>query len=142
MAPYILTPSNTEVHVPYVVGVGYDYSEVFIDFSITRGGLDYSQNWSIIAMSSTVTGSFVGNRYYVTDVPSGRGVVTFMASKVGWDDLTVDVMVSRDAIQEAIDTALPVSYTHLRAHETPEHLVCRLLLEKKNHTSATLYYIT
>src|SRR5674536_378824 len=25
----------------------------------------------------------------------------------------------------------PVSYTHLRAHETPEHLVCRLLLDKK-----------
>src|SRR5674536_102315 len=25
----------------------------------------------------------------------------------------------------------PMSYTHLRAHETPEHLVCRLLLEKK-----------
>src|SRR5678816_1408776 len=24
---------------------------------------------------------------------------------------------------------MPVSYTHLRAHETPEHLVCRLLLE-------------
>ena len=33
------------------------------------------------------------------------------------------------------DSALegPVSYTHLRAHETPEHLVCRLLLEKKNN---------
>ena len=28
--------------------------------------------------------------------------------------------------------ATPVSYTHLRAHETPEHLVCRLLLEKTN----------
>eukprot|EP00658_Telonema_sp_P-2_P029267 TRINITY_DN22282_c0_g1_i1.p1 TRINITY_DN22282_c0_g1~~TRINITY_DN22282_c0_g1_i1.p1 ORF type:complete len:364 (+),score=75.94 TRINITY_DN22282_c0_g1_i1:107-1198(+) len=28
-------------------------------------------------------------------------------------------------------THQPVSYTHLRAHETPEHLVCRLLLEKK-----------
>ena len=27
--------------------------------------------------------------------------------------------------------AVAVSYTHLRAHETPEHLVCRLLLEKK-----------
>ena len=25
----------------------------------------------------------------------------------------------------------PVSYTHLRAHETELHLVCRLLLEKK-----------
>ena len=30
---------------------------------------------------------------------------------------------------------VPVSYTHLRAHETPEHLVCRLLLEKKNSES-------
>eukprot|EP00658_Telonema_sp_P-2_P050297 TRINITY_DN38336_c0_g1_i3.p1 TRINITY_DN38336_c0_g1~~TRINITY_DN38336_c0_g1_i3.p1 ORF type:complete len:124 (-),score=26.77 TRINITY_DN38336_c0_g1_i3:24-395(-) len=29
------------------------------------------------------------------------------------------------------DKSRPVSYTHLRAHETPEHLVCRLLLEKK-----------
>src|SRR5678816_4875441 len=29
----------------------------------------------------------------------------------------------------------PVSYTHLRAHETPEHLVCRLLLEKKNNAA-------
>src|SRR5678815_2100252 len=28
---------------------------------------------------------------------------------------------------------MPVSYTHLRAHETPEHLVCRLLLEKKKN---------
>ena len=30
----------------------------------------------------------------------------------------------------------PVSYTHLRAHETPEHLVCRLLLEKKKQTQS------
>ena len=28
----------------------------------------------------------------------------------------------------------PVSYTHLRAHETREDLVCRLLLEKKKKT--------
>ena len=28
-----------------------------------------------------------------------------------------------------------VSYTHLRAHETREDLVCRLLLEKKNYQS-------
>ena len=27
---------------------------------------------------------------------------------------------------------IPVSYTHLRAHETVLDLVCRLLLEKKN----------
>src|SRR5665254_17977 len=28
-----------------------------------------------------------------------------------------------------------VSYTHLRAHETPEHIVCRLLLEKDTATT-------
>src|SRR5660397_210007 len=30
-----------------------------------------------------------------------------------------------------MDGAIPVSYTHLRAHETKANLVCRLLLEKK-----------
>ena len=30
----------------------------------------------------------------------------------------------------------PVSYTHLRAHETVLDLVCRLLLEKKKQSSA------
>ena len=36
-------------------------------------------------------------------------------------------------VREAVDgTGLdPVSYTHLRAHETVLDLVCRLLLEKK-----------
>src|SRR5678816_4860989 len=39
-----------------------------------------------------------------------------------------------DALRLARDIGLgPVSYTHLRAHETPEHLVCRLLLDKKNN---------
>src|SRR5680860_1822341 len=32
---------------------------------------------------------------------------------------------------EACPTFRPVSYTHLRAHETDSYLVCRLLLEKK-----------
>eukprot|EP00658_Telonema_sp_P-2_P060743 TRINITY_DN49575_c0_g1_i1.p2 TRINITY_DN49575_c0_g1~~TRINITY_DN49575_c0_g1_i1.p2 ORF type:complete len:110 (+),score=24.07 TRINITY_DN49575_c0_g1_i1:246-575(+) len=33
--------------------------------------------------------------------------------------------------------SMAVSYTHLRAHETPEHLVCRLLLEKKKNKKDT-----
>eukprot|EP00658_Telonema_sp_P-2_P012322 TRINITY_DN14695_c0_g1_i9.p2 TRINITY_DN14695_c0_g1~~TRINITY_DN14695_c0_g1_i9.p2 ORF type:complete len:105 (-),score=33.99 TRINITY_DN14695_c0_g1_i9:69-383(-) len=36
----------------------------------------------------------------------------------------------------------PVSYTHLRAHETPEHLVCRLLLEKKKKKTTKISTIT
>src|SRR5674536_140269 len=39
------------------------------------------------------------------------------------------IMTAGDALE-----FIPVSYTHLRAHETPEHLVCRLLLEKKKKT--------
>ena len=31
----------------------------------------------------------------------------------------------------AVAVGLPVSYTHLRAHETVLDIVCRLLLEKK-----------
>ena len=31
-----------------------------------------------------------------------------------------------------LSNLLSVSYTHLRAHETSQDLVCRLLLEKKN----------
>src|SRR5678816_4187617 len=32
----------------------------------------------------------------------------------------------REKVPE-VTRVVPVSYTHLRAHETPEHLVCRLL---------------
>src|SRR5674476_1563204 len=32
-----------------------------------------------------------------------------------------------------VDQPAPVSYTHLRAHETGRNLVCRLLLEKKKN---------
>jgi len=40
--------------------------------------------------------------------------------------------VNLNGVANSLD---PVSYTHLRAHETVLDLVCRLLLEKKNNTS-------
>ena len=36
----------------------------------------------------------------------------------------------------------PVSYTHLRAHETVLDLVCRLLLEKKTQKNQYRYFYT
>ena len=36
-----------------------------------------------------------------------------------------------DGSKDVVIVAAPVSYTHLRAHETSQDLVCRLLLEKK-----------
>ena len=43
----------------------------------------------------------------------------------------------KNGVFEAIRMAAvtPVSYTHLRAHETDSYLVCRLLLEKKKKTT-------
>ena len=41
---------------------------------------------------------------------------------------------------EAGTRVVTVSYTHLRAHETVLDIVCRLLLEKKNHYISYIYY--
>src|SRR5664279_5993140 len=43
---------------------------------------------------------------------------------------TDPVSVPRHAVG-SVAVQTPVSYTHLRAHETDSYLVCRLLLEKK-----------
>ncbi len=43
-----------------------------------------------------------------------------------------DVEARKRGEQTGLDTLVVVlSLIHPRAHETPEHLVCRLLLEKK-----------
>ena len=52
----------------------------------------------------------------------GRGL------KADFDELGLTTAQAADA---------PVSYTHLRAHETVLDLVCRLLLEKKNKINTT-----
>eukprot|EP00658_Telonema_sp_P-2_P034588 TRINITY_DN25239_c0_g1_i2.p1 TRINITY_DN25239_c0_g1~~TRINITY_DN25239_c0_g1_i2.p1 ORF type:complete len:515 (-),score=58.43 TRINITY_DN25239_c0_g1_i2:71-1615(-) len=69
-------------------------------------------------------------------------LVVFVRSALGiWSYVAVEISYVRQwkTAEEAVVSELrgiiryvsPVSYTHLRAHETPEHLVCRLLLEKK-----------
>ena len=40
---------------------------------------------------------------------------------------------ARNFVRFTNPTVIPVSYTHLRAHETVLDLVCRLLLEKKKN---------
>ena len=50
--------------------------------------------------------------------------------KYGYPYELIDVL-SQPAKREALTK--PVSYTHLRAHETVLDIVCRLLLEKKKY---------
>ena len=69
---------------------------------------------------------------------ASRTLISYVRDRPGHD--------RRYAIDAAkINTELgyvPVSYTHLRAHETVLDLVCRLLLEKKNQStlSTTKHY--
>ena len=49
------------------------------------------------------------------------------------EDLMEAMARSGDGNYYYIESPQPVSYTHLRAHETVLDLVCRLLLEKKKN---------
>src|SRR5678816_4632219 len=60
----------------------------------------------------------VGTMVYGNDYESIR--------QMKGEDIGDVLRLMQPLMQEGI---LAVSYTHLRAHETPEHLVCRLLLE-------------
>ena len=53
-------------------------------------------------------------------------------SKVPWDYFKLKATIPAE----------PVSYTHLRAHETVLDLVCRLLLEKKKNTITQAHLLT
>src|SRR5674536_78868 len=64
----------------------------------------------------------------------GGGVLLFL---IGIEMVYARVSYTKQPISQSAEAyaedVAAVSYTHLRAHETPEHLVCRLLLEKKKN---------
>src|SRR5665648_1227841 len=72
-------------------------------------------------------------------IPGNWDGVGYAGADRGWYDLNCmssdeQVVPHRNTGDWELDFArlYPVSYTHLRAHETRHDLVCRLLLEKKN----------
>ena len=68
------------------------------------------------------------------DIHSIYGIYSDQTKKFGYQVGLRTEYNYRRIINLKSETPAPVSYTHLRAHETPEHLVCRLLLEKKKET--------
>src|SRR5678815_5781275 len=83
-----------------------------------------------ICNSGDIKGDNKENELYIN-----QGDLTFKeeAKQFGLNDpgYTTHVSFFDYDLDGDLDCYIPVSYTHLRAHETPEHLVCRLLLEKK-----------
>ena len=53
-------------------------------------------------------------------------------------DFAFDALIGQSAGAHRHHDLGPVSYTHLRAHETVLDLVCRLLLEKKTNIMTTM----
>ena len=64
------------------------------------------------------------------------------ASKLEEMRRTVDEKLHATLEQRLGESFKPVSYTHLRAHETVLDLVCRLLLEKTNQSKPTTVLIS
>eukprot|EP00658_Telonema_sp_P-2_P013778 TRINITY_DN15226_c0_g1_i2.p1 TRINITY_DN15226_c0_g1~~TRINITY_DN15226_c0_g1_i2.p1 ORF type:complete len:757 (+),score=163.08 TRINITY_DN15226_c0_g1_i2:176-2446(+) len=87
----------------------------------------------------------IGNEIPMRAVPAGFNLSHVLSDYVRSLDNTRAVTSAYPGVSDVADKFFApleaVSYTHLRAHETPEHLVCRLLLEKKkkNKTSTPIY---
>ena len=71
----------------------------------------------------------IRDRFYVNTLRSIPLVMVIL-----WFFLLIPLLIGRPMGAE------PVSYTHLRAHETVLDLVCRLLLEKKKNRQGTDAY--
>src|SRR5674476_730400 len=81
------------------------------------------------------------NIKYATAYPKGavlfvegqspRGIFVLCKGRVKLSICSTDGKTLILKIAEPGEVLGPVSYTHLRAHETGRNLVCRLLLEKK-----------
>ena len=77
----------------------------------------------------------VMSNYHLRDMSlslKAKGLLSLMLSlPENWDYTMKGLArICKDGI-DSISGGIPVSYTHLRAHETGRNLVCRLLLEKK-----------
>ena len=121
-------------------GSGYVAGDVLTIASATIGGsVDVKVTLiagDILIEPTTITVNAQGSGYAVGDT------VTFAAATILGTDAIITLrdqdIIDTNAftLETLTDGAImnsvgPVSYTHLRAHETGRNLVCRLLLEKK-----------
>src|SRR5678815_5217539 len=73
--------------------------------------------------TAEVTGGSVANLQLIS---TGKPYLAMTMADAGLDALKGQDKFTGKPVP--VRTLMAVSYTHLRAHETPEHLVCRLLL--------------
>src|SRR5674536_136318 len=98
---------------------------MMIALKITAERMALSGEWSRITLSVASCGNATMN--------IAGMMAKYLATSLAMLNVVSAPRVMRSCLPiSTISMSLvAVSYTHLRAHETPEHLVCRLLLEKK-----------
>ena len=96
----------------YVLMLSVILSQVGMSVYIT------ALNWRVIEFSNSA--------FHIGVIATSMTLPQFLFSLMGGA-----IADNKDKLRSLRLILVPVSYTHLRAHETPEHLVCRLLLEKK-----------
>ena len=91
---------------------------------------------------SSLSDEFIDIKFDIKNFPKFREkIVHIVLDKEPENLIKKNILSNSDLRLNSINRIRePVSYTHLRAHETKANLVCRLLLEKKNKT--TLYHPT
>src|SRR5678815_700126 len=108
---------------------------VFIDERISQLQREWDiertleANAASVSLAGLALGLFVDRRFFLLPV----AVAGFLLQHAlqGWCPplpllRRLGLRTSAEIHDEIIALRIPVSYTHLRAHETPEHLVCRL----------------
>ena len=104
------------MHIPAVNALCNDFFWPGIDLTEC---LQYPE-FSCVVMYRKL---LIGFAFMVPDVKFNEAYISFILVHPDWQRCGIATSM--------IYHLIPVSYTHLRAHETDSYLVCRLLLEKK-----------
>ena len=106
---WLATGANLALAEPFTEQCTEDMTRLFTSFS-------QEENWHLAYAQRLTQNSREPLKFSSTsDIENFSA--QFLDQKFRWESLGI----------------FPVSYTHLRAHETDSYLVCRLLLEKKKY---------
>ena len=125
------------IYAKQVIANAKVMADAFIElgYGISSGGTD-NHLMLIDLRSKGITGKEAENTLIRADITVNKNMVPFddkspfvtSGIRIGSAAVTTRGLKESDCLK--IVEYTPVSYTHLRAHETREDLVCRLLLEK------------
>src|SRR5678815_6175283 len=91
-----------------------------------------SLNWARTSLKDSVQAPGVAGRFLCCTASAHPGFAKFYRPSFGqWLRSTPRGSLANPPAALYSRAYIALSLIHIRAHETPEHLVCRLLLEKK-----------